>query len=147
MGEQAYKYCSERSPPLWDAMIYILGRMGHHKRALDLILTQMRDINHAIQFVQVRSSVCLSYATTTSYMGGERPHTHACMPVQENDENLWDYLIDLSLTSTENVNELLKFASQHKIDPIKLIRKVASASRARTRLRSLTLSHDCAADP
>lgn len=35
-------------------MIYILGRMGQHKKALDLILTQMRDINHAIQFVQVR---------------------------------------------------------------------------------------------
>lgn len=34
-------------------MIYILGRMGQHKRALDLILTQMRDINQAIQFVQV----------------------------------------------------------------------------------------------
>lgn len=41
-------------------MIYILGRMGHHKRALDLILTQMRDINQAIQFVQVRSASLLS---------------------------------------------------------------------------------------
>uniref|UniRef100_K3WSM7 RING-type domain-containing protein n=1 Tax=Globisporangium ultimum (strain ATCC 200006 / CBS 805.95 / DAOM BR144) TaxID=431595 RepID=K3WSM7_GLOUD len=92
--EKAYKYCSERTPPLWDAMIYILGRMGHHKKALDLILTQMRDINQAIQFVQ------------------------------ENDENLWEYLIDLSLTSKENVEELLRFASQHKIDPIKLIRKI-----------------------
>ena len=75
-------------------MIYILGRMGQHKKALDLILTQMRDINHAIQFVQ------------------------------EHDEQLWDYLIDLSLTSKENVQELLKFAAEHKIDPIKLIRKV-----------------------
>lgn len=35
-------------------MIYILGRMGQHKKALDLILTQMHDINQAIQFVQVR---------------------------------------------------------------------------------------------
>lgn len=41
-------------------MIYILGRMGHHKRALDLILTQMRDINQAIQFVQVHSASLLS---------------------------------------------------------------------------------------
>lgn len=55
---QAYKYCSERTPPLWDAMIYILGRMGHHKKALDLILTQMRDINQAIQFVQVGRFDC-----------------------------------------------------------------------------------------
>ncbi|KAJ0406377.1 hypothetical protein P43SY_006985 [Pythium insidiosum] len=92
--EKAFKFCSERSPPLWDAMIYILGRMGQHKRALDLILTQMRDINQAIQFVQ------------------------------ENDASLWDYLIDLSLTTKENVEELLKFASQHKIDPIKLMKKI-----------------------
>jgi hypothetical protein len=92
--EKAYKYCSEHTPPLWDTMIYILGRMGQHKKALDLILTQRGDINQAIQFVQ------------------------------EHDEGLWDYLIDLSLTSKDNVEELLKFASQHKIDPIKLIRKV-----------------------
>lgn len=48
---------------------------------------------------------------------------------KEHDENLWDYLIDLSLTSKENVEELLKFASQHKIDPIKLIRKVGWAMK------------------
>ncbi|RLN59160.1 hypothetical protein BBJ29_004369 [Phytophthora kernoviae] len=92
--EKAYKYCSEHTPPLWDTMIYILGRMGQHKKALDLILTQRGDINQAIQFVQ------------------------------EHDEGLWDYLIDLSLTSKDNVEELLKFASQHKIDPIKLTRKI-----------------------
>ncbi|CAH0481510.1 unnamed protein product [Peronospora belbahrii] len=92
--EKAYRYCSEHNPPLWDTMIYILGRMGQHKKALDLILTQRSDINQAIQFVQ------------------------------DNDEGLWDYLIDLSLTSKKNVEELLKFASQHKIDPIRLIRKV-----------------------
>ena len=94
---QAYKYCSEHSPPLWDTMIYVLGRMGQHKKALDLILTQRRDINQSIQFVQ------------------------------EHDEGLWDYLIDLSLTSKDNVEELLRFASQHKIDPITLIRKVYTA--------------------
>ncbi|KAG1698919.1 hypothetical protein DVH05_014298 [Phytophthora capsici] len=92
--EKAYKYCSEHTPPLWDTMIYILGRMGQHKKALDLILTQRGDINQAIQFVQ------------------------------DHDEGLWDYLIDLSLSSKDNVEELLKFASQHKIDPIKLIRKI-----------------------
>ncbi|CAH0494138.1 unnamed protein product [Peronospora farinosa] len=92
--EKAYRYCSEHSPPLWDTMIYILGRMGQHKKALDLILTQRGDINQAIQFVQ------------------------------DHDEGLWDYLIDMSLTSKNNVEELMKFASQHKIDPIKLIRKI-----------------------
>ncbi|CAI5740583.1 unnamed protein product [Hyaloperonospora brassicae] len=92
--EKAYSYCSEHSPPLWETMIYVLGRMGQHKKALDLILTQRRDINQAIEFVQ------------------------------EHDTGLWDYLIDLSLASKDNVEELLRFASQHKVDPIKLIRKI-----------------------
>ncbi|KAL7688311.1 putative vacuolar protein sorting-associated protein [Plasmopara halstedii] len=92
--EKAYNYCSDHDPPLWDTMIYILGRMGQHKKALDLILTQRGDINEAIQFVL------------------------------DHDESLWDYLIDISLTSKENVEKLLTFAAQHKIDPIKLIRKI-----------------------
>lgn len=50
--------------------------------------------------------------------------------MKDHDQNLWDYLIDLSLTSKENVEELLKFASQHKIDPIKLIRKVRAHRKA-----------------
>lgn len=73
--------------------------------------------------------------------------------MQENDENLWDYLIDLSLTSKENVEELLKFASQHKIDPIKLIRKVRTlqsqpllCSLPRYRILTLRLA-DCHIDP
>ncbi|RHZ12785.1 hypothetical protein DYB31_013630, partial [Aphanomyces astaci] len=50
---QAYQFCSERSPPLWDAMIFILGRMGQQKKALDFILTQLQNVKQAIQFVQV----------------------------------------------------------------------------------------------
>ena len=107
---QAYSYCSEHSPPLWETMIYVLGRMGQHKKALDLILTQRRDINQAIEFVQ------------------------------EHDTGLWDYLIDLSLASKDNVEELLRFASQHKVDPIKLIRKVCAAASIGSRMLLTWLS-------
>lgn len=47
-------------------MIYILGRMGQHKKALDLILTQHHDINQAIQFVQVHLVVRLQALPTVS---------------------------------------------------------------------------------
>ncbi|KAF0686819.1 Aste57867_21416 [Aphanomyces stellatus] len=92
--ERAYKFCSERSPPLWDAMIFILGRMGQHKKALDFIMTQLQNVKQAIQFVQ------------------------------DNDDELWDYLIEISLTNKEYIEELLEYACDHKIDPIKVMRKI-----------------------
>jgi hypothetical protein len=96
--EQALSFCSNHSPPLHEAMIYILGKMGHHTRALELILTQIRDITKAIEFIQECGV-------------NEQPQ-------------LWEYLIDLSLTSKDNVEELLKCAALHKIDPIKLLKKI-----------------------
>ncbi|CAK4119335.1 unnamed protein product [Aphanomyces euteiches] len=90
--EKAYKFCSERSPPLWDAMIFILGRMGQHKKALDFIMTQLQNVKQAIQF--------------------------------ESDEDLWEYLIEISLTNKEYIEELLEYAAEHKIDPIIVIRKI-----------------------
>ncbi|RHY32856.1 hypothetical protein DYB32_002161 [Aphanomyces invadans] len=89
----AYQFCSERSPPLWDAMIFILGRMGHQKKALDFILTQLRDVHHAIQFVQ------------------------------EHGDDLWEYLVEISLTNRGYMEQLLEYASDHQIDPIKIVRK------------------------
>ncbi|GMF33415.1 unnamed protein product [Phytophthora fragariaefolia] len=97
------------------ALLWISRPTSTHKKALDLILTQRGDINQAIQFVQ------------------------------EHDEGLWDYLIDLSLTSKDNVEELLKFASQHKIDPIKLIRKVR-CMLATTPAKSSISRLDCMCD-
>ncbi|OQR85363.1 vacuolar protein sorting-associated protein 41 [Thraustotheca clavata] len=95
--EKAYKFCSERSPPLWDAMVFILGRMGQHKKALDFIMTQLKNVKQAIQFVQ------------------------------DNDNALWDYLIEISLTHKDFMAELLEYACEHKIDPIKVIKKVQDA--------------------
>lgn len=63
------------------------------------------------------------------------------MTTQENDENLWDYLIDLSLTSKENVQELLTFAAEHKIDPVKLIRKVYIVKRSLFLVSNMVPTH------
>ncbi|KDO20419.1 hypothetical protein SPRG_14357 [Saprolegnia parasitica CBS 223.65] len=92
--EKAYKFCSERSPPLWDAMVFILGRMGQHKKALDFIMTQLKNVKQAIQFVE------------------------------DHDSGLWDYLIEISLSHTECMEELLEYACDHKIDPIKVMQKI-----------------------
>ncbi|ETV73657.1 hypothetical protein H257_11760 [Aphanomyces astaci] len=92
--EKAYQFCSERSPPLWDAMIFILGRMGQQKKALDFILTQLQNVKQAIQFVQ------------------------------DNGDELWDYLVEISLTNRGYIEELLEYASDHQIDPIKIMRKI-----------------------
>ncbi|KAF0752092.1 hypothetical protein AaE_006163, partial [Aphanomyces astaci] len=96
--EKAYQFCSERSPPLWDAMIFILGRMGQQKKALDFILTQLQNVKQAIQFVQ------------------------------DNGDELWDYLVEISLTNRGYIEELLEYASDHQIDPIKIMRKVRQRS-------------------
>ena len=49
-----YHLCETHSPPLWEAMIYLLSRMGLEKKALELILTQLQDLQQAILFVQVK---------------------------------------------------------------------------------------------
>lgn len=40
-------------PPLYDAMIFILSRMGKGQDALDLLVTNVGDVHKAIEFVQV----------------------------------------------------------------------------------------------
>ncbi|OQR80824.1 vacuolar protein sorting-associated protein 41 [Achlya hypogyna] len=92
--EKAYKFCSERSPPLWDAMVFILGRMGQHKKALDFIMTQLQNVQQAVQYVQ------------------------------DHDPGLWDYLLEISLAHKESMAELLAHACDHTIDPIKVIKKI-----------------------
>lgn len=75
-------------------MTFTLSRMGNHREALDLILTQIGSVEQAIEFVQ------------------------------QNDENLWDYLIDLSLQRKDFVEELLQHACSHKLDPRKVVPKI-----------------------
>nr|CCA22602.1 vacuolar protein sortingassociated protein 41 putat [Albugo laibachii Nc14] len=93
--EKVYRLCETHSPPLWEAMIYLLSRMGQEKKALELILTQLQDLQQAIHFVQ-----------------------------SQKDARLWDYLIELSLSSSEMMQFLLEAAAADKVDPLLLLTKV-----------------------
>ena len=55
-------------------MVFLLGRMGNTKEALDLIVNQLRDMQHAISFVQEHQK-------------------------SDDDDELWDHLIHWSLNS------------------------------------------------
>lgn len=62
---QTYECSKAHDPPLWDCMTYTLSRMGNHRGALDLILTQIGSIEQAIEFVKV-SIGCFSVVMTLS---------------------------------------------------------------------------------
>lgn len=44
--------CERRSPPLYDEMVYILGRIGHTKEALTILLEKIGSVTRAIDFVE-----------------------------------------------------------------------------------------------
>lgn len=90
--ETALELCQQR--PLVREAIYLLGRMGNTKQALQLITQDLEDINSAIKF---------------------------CM--EHNDKELWDDLIKYSVDKPEFIQVLLQNIGTH-VDPIILIRKI-----------------------
>jgi hypothetical protein len=50
--ETALAACERRQPPLYDEMVYILGRIGHTQEALRLLLLEIRSVRRAIDFVE-----------------------------------------------------------------------------------------------
>jgi len=90
--EKALRICEERS--YFREMVFLLGRMGNHKKALTLIIEKMGDIHMAIEFAK-----------------------------EENDEDLWDELITQSLNKPEFIKELL-FNIGTYIDPKRLIKRI-----------------------
>lgn len=77
-----------------EEMVFLLGRMGNNKKALSLIMDQLNDIQKAIDFAK-----------------------------EENDEELWEDLINESLDKPEFIKELLVNIGTH-VDPIKLIKRI-----------------------
>ncbi|GAM24798.1 hypothetical protein SAMD00019534_079730, partial [Acytostelium subglobosum LB1] len=90
--DKALQICKERN--LYAEMVYILGRMGSAKDALNLILDKLRNIKDAIEFVE-----------------------------QQKDNDLWSYFINKAITNPLYVSELLENIGSH-VDPIKLIRMI-----------------------
>ncbi|KAL7751037.1 Vacuolar protein sorting-associated protein 41 [Sorochytrium milnesiophthora] len=90
--DAALEVCERRD--MVPEMVYILGRMGNNKRALDVILERMQDIREAIEFAK-----------------------------DQNDEELWDSVINFSMKRPDFVKVLLENVGSH-IDPIKVISRI-----------------------
>jgi vacuolar protein sorting-associated protein 41 len=75
--------------------VYLLGRMGSSKSALRLIITQLRDVEGAVTFVQ-----------------------------DSRDDELWELLISLTLGDAALTGELLDHAGSSCVDPLRFIEKI-----------------------
>ncbi|ELR10906.1 7fold repeat in clathrin and VPS proteins repeat-containing protein [Acanthamoeba castellanii str. Neff] len=92
--EKAYKIVEERK--LYPEMVYILGRMGNTKDALDLIIQKIGDVKQAIEFVQ-----------------------------EQRDEELWGDLITQSMRNPKFVSGLLEHIGAFEaVNPLDLIRRI-----------------------
>eukprot|EP00301_Raphidiophrys_heterophryoidea_P026852 c9357_g1_i1.p1 GENE.c9357_g1_i1~~c9357_g1_i1.p1 ORF type:complete len:1120 (-),score=336.69 c9357_g1_i1:335-3694(-) len=90
--ETARRICEEKK--LHRELVYVLDRMGSVHEALQLLITELQDVQGAIQFV-----------------------------VDKKDDTLWDILISHSLTSPRMVGELLEHMGVLE-DPLQLIRRI-----------------------
>ncbi|KAI9138627.1 hypothetical protein BKA69DRAFT_1127186 [Paraphysoderma sedebokerense] len=90
--ELALKVCQERE--LIHEWVYVLGRMGNNKEALNVIMSKLGDIKMAIEFAK-----------------------------EQNDEELWDDIIQYSLDKPAFITALLENVGTH-IDLIKLISRI-----------------------
>ena len=75
-------------------MVFILGRMGNARQALHLIIEKLADIPQAIEFVR-----------------------------RQGDDELWEELITMSLTSPRMVGSLLESIGSH-LNPLHLIHRI-----------------------
>ncbi|KAL2809814.1 hypothetical protein BJX63DRAFT_423572 [Aspergillus granulosus] len=77
-------------------LIYLLSKMGQTKRALNLILSDLKDVSQAIAFAK-----------------------------SQDDPDLWEDLVDHSMDKPQFIHGLLVEAGT-SIDPIKLVRRIPS---------------------
>ena len=89
---QAQKELQERN--LVPEIVYILERMGQIKKALQLILHAIKDVNQAIEFCK-----------------------------KHNDKDLWEDLINYSLNKPEYIIGLLNNIGTH-VNPVDLIDRI-----------------------
>ncbi|KAL4906020.1 hypothetical protein BDW74DRAFT_137117 [Aspergillus multicolor] len=96
-------------------LIYLLSKMGQTKRALNLILSDLKDVSQAIAFAK-----------------------------SQNDPDLWEDLVDYSMDKPRFIHGLLVEAGT-SIDPIKLVRRIPSGLEIeglREGLTGLLREHD-----
>ncbi|BGP22319.1 vacuolar protein sorting VPS41 [Rhodotorula toruloides] len=90
--ERAYKICDSRD--LVPEMVFLLGRMGDNKRALNLIIERLGDVERAIEFAK-----------------------------EQDDNDLWEDLLKYSENKPCFIRGLLENVGA-EIDPIRLIRRI-----------------------
>ncbi|OWA52572.1 Vacuolar protein sorting-associated protein 41-like protein [Hypsibius exemplaris] len=88
----AYEICQKKN--MVPEMVYLLSRMGNPREALELILSQLKDITRAIDFCK-----------------------------EQNDNDLWMILIDYALDKPQFITNLLHNIGTH-VDPSILIRRI-----------------------
>lgn len=89
---QAQKDLQERS--LGPEIVYILERTGQFKKALQIVVHSIKEVNQAIEFCK-----------------------------KHNDKDLWEYLIQNSLNKPDYIIALLNNIGTH-VDPVDLIDRV-----------------------
>ncbi|KAF9449029.1 vacuolar protein sorting-associated protein 41 [Macrolepiota fuliginosa MF-IS2] len=90
--EMAYEVCNTRN--LVPEMVFLLGRMGNNKKALNLIIERMGDVQLAIQFAK-----------------------------EQSDDDLWEDLLKYSETRPAFIRGLLENVGA-EISPVRLIRRI-----------------------
>eukprot|EP00126_Sphaerothecum_destruens_P004711 Sdes_comp18346_c0_seq1m8092 len=90
--EKALILCEQRD--LVPEMVFLLGRIANHRKALSLIMNRLRDVSYAISFCK-----------------------------EQADEELWEDLIKFSMDKPEFIHGLLNHVGTH-IDPILLIQRI-----------------------
>eukprot|EP01114_Cavostelium_apophysatum_P004970 TRINITY_DN1546_c0_g1_i1.p1 TRINITY_DN1546_c0_g1~~TRINITY_DN1546_c0_g1_i1.p1 ORF type:complete len:976 (-),score=258.51 TRINITY_DN1546_c0_g1_i1:28-2796(-) len=81
---------------LWPEMVFLMGRMGNNKQGLLLLIEKIGDVKQAIDFIET-----------------------------QNDDELWDDLIDYSMKNAHFVSSLLEHIGAY-VDPVKLIKRIPS---------------------
>ncbi|KAJ5093013.1 hypothetical protein N7456_008874 [Penicillium angulare] len=92
--ETATTICEQRH--FIPELIFLLSKMGQTKRALNLILSDLKDVSQAISFAK-----------------------------SQDDPDLWEDLLDYSMDKPKFIHGLLVEAGT-SIDPIKLVRRIPS---------------------
>ncbi|KAK4049400.1 Vacuolar protein sorting-associated protein 41 [Microbotryomycetes sp. JL201] len=90
--EKAYEVCDKND--LVPEMVFLLGRMGDNRRALNLIIDRLGDVQRAVDFAK-----------------------------EQNDAELWEDLLKYSETRPNFIRGLLDNVGP-EIEPIKLIRRI-----------------------
>jgi hypothetical protein len=79
---------------MYAEMVFILERMGWVKEALTLLIKQLKDVKKAVAFVS-----------------------------KQNDDELWESLIEQSMNESEFISELLEHIGGH-VDPLRIIKRI-----------------------